>query len=254
MKINDVEKLLGISKANIRFYEKEGLVSPARSDNGYRDYSDGDVDRLKDIIILRKLGVSVEDIGRIFSGELALPDALEANSAELERQIENLQGALRLSRQMAAEAPAEVDTERYWEMIREREEDGEEFGDILNDHRSFFRFLFLSVFRGKHVFLGVDGKIIWTKALVFVLIICIVQGIGRKFIWQESFFEGFFHPILVFLMGSAVLLPIFLLNKVSGKAARIYAGVLFGIGMAIIAFILLLFIWGIGSAVIGIFR
>ena len=31
MKIKDVEKQVGISKANIRFYEEEGLIHPARN-------------------------------------------------------------------------------------------------------------------------------------------------------------------------------------------------------------------------------
>lgn len=45
MKINDVEKQLGITKANIRFYEKEGLLTPSRSANGYRDYTEADIAR-----------------------------------------------------------------------------------------------------------------------------------------------------------------------------------------------------------------
>ena len=37
MKIKDVEKQVGISKANIRFYEEEGLIHPARNqENNYR--------------------------------------------------------------------------------------------------------------------------------------------------------------------------------------------------------------------------
>ena len=36
MKIQDVEKQVGISKANIRFYEEEGLIHPARNqENNY---------------------------------------------------------------------------------------------------------------------------------------------------------------------------------------------------------------------------
>ena len=31
MRINEVERLVGITKRNIRFYEKEGLLSPGRS-------------------------------------------------------------------------------------------------------------------------------------------------------------------------------------------------------------------------------
>ena len=62
MKINEAEELLGISKANIRFYEKEGLLTPRRGENRYRDYSEEDLDRLREIVILRKLGISVQDI------------------------------------------------------------------------------------------------------------------------------------------------------------------------------------------------
>ena len=57
MKINEAEQLLGITKANIRFYEKEGLLSPSRNESGYREYSETDIRQLKQIVILRKLGI-----------------------------------------------------------------------------------------------------------------------------------------------------------------------------------------------------
>ena len=39
MKINEVESLIGITKKNIRFYEDQGLITPARDkNNGYRYY------------------------------------------------------------------------------------------------------------------------------------------------------------------------------------------------------------------------
>lgn len=47
MKINEIEELLQISRANVRFYEKEGLLHPKRGDNGYRDYSEEDIACLK---------------------------------------------------------------------------------------------------------------------------------------------------------------------------------------------------------------
>lgn len=58
MKINEVEKLLEIPKATIRFYEKEGLIIPQRNENSYREYSDEDVEILKKIIVLRKIWCS----------------------------------------------------------------------------------------------------------------------------------------------------------------------------------------------------
>jgi DNA-binding transcriptional MerR regulator len=59
MKINEVEQLLDITKPNIRFYEKKGLLSPARNQNGYREYSEEDIEILKKIILFRKMGISI---------------------------------------------------------------------------------------------------------------------------------------------------------------------------------------------------
>ena len=49
MTIKEVEKKLNITRANIRFYEKEGLLQPKRCDNEYRDYSEDDLKRLEKI-------------------------------------------------------------------------------------------------------------------------------------------------------------------------------------------------------------
>ena len=50
MKINEVEAAVGVTKKNIRFYEEEGLISPRREPgNGYRSYSEADVERLRRI-------------------------------------------------------------------------------------------------------------------------------------------------------------------------------------------------------------
>ena len=65
MRINEVERLVGITKRNIRFYEKEGLLSPGRSsENGYRDYSEADVETLKQVKLFRKLDLPLEEIRR----------------------------------------------------------------------------------------------------------------------------------------------------------------------------------------------
>ena len=49
MTIKEVEQYLGVPRATIRFYEKEGLISPNRVENGYREYSTEDVAKLKKI-------------------------------------------------------------------------------------------------------------------------------------------------------------------------------------------------------------
>ena len=85
MKINDVEKQLGITKANIRFYEKEGLLTPSRSANGYRDYTEADIARLKDIIILRKLGIPVQQAADILDGVQPMRESRGGDRSRLRR-------------------------------------------------------------------------------------------------------------------------------------------------------------------------
>ena len=69
MKINEVEALLGITKKNIRFYEEQGLLKPGRnSQNGYREYGEPEVELLRQIKLLRKLGVPLEEIRQMQTG------------------------------------------------------------------------------------------------------------------------------------------------------------------------------------------
>ena len=73
MNIGQLEAALGMTRANIRFYEKEGLLSPTRSENGYRDYTGSDLDTLRRIKLLRQLQFSLEDIRAMQTGALDLP-------------------------------------------------------------------------------------------------------------------------------------------------------------------------------------
>ena len=73
MKINDASRATGVSRDMIRFYEKQGLVCPARLSNGYRDYSDEDLYLLTVIRYLSNLGVPLRVISAAFeSGQTDL--------------------------------------------------------------------------------------------------------------------------------------------------------------------------------------
>ena len=83
MKINEVEAAVGVTKKNIRFYEEEGLISPRREPgNGYRSYSEADVERLRRIKLLRKLDVPLAEIRQMLEGECTLAEGM---SQQLER-------------------------------------------------------------------------------------------------------------------------------------------------------------------------
>ena len=94
MKINEVEALVGLSKKSIRFYEEEGLLTPKRnSENGYRNYSEADVEVLQKIKALRKLGLPLDEIRALQQGRLTVADALHRHRITLERESENLRQA-----------------------------------------------------------------------------------------------------------------------------------------------------------------
>lgn len=63
MQIKEVEMLTGMTRANIRFYEKQGLLNRTnRNEYNYRDYTEEDVRQLQRIKFLRMLEVSMEEI------------------------------------------------------------------------------------------------------------------------------------------------------------------------------------------------
>lgn len=62
MLINEVCKLTGLTKKAIEYYEKQGLIKPIKSDNGYRNYSQEDIALLNEISLYRKLDISIKDI------------------------------------------------------------------------------------------------------------------------------------------------------------------------------------------------
>ena len=95
MTIKELEERTGMARANIRFYESEGLISPKRLDNGYRDYSEEDVVALEKIKLLRELHLDIDTIRLVQKRELTLEQALfsllnrlEADKTAIDRAVE----------------------------------------------------------------------------------------------------------------------------------------------------------------------
>ena len=100
MTVKEVEERTGLPRANIRYYESEGLIHPARGENGYRDYRQEDVDTLLKIKLLRQVGFSLEVIRALQAGELDLEPALEGRLAALTSQQTELGQAAGICRAM----------------------------------------------------------------------------------------------------------------------------------------------------------
>ena len=95
MNIKQASEQSGVSAPNIRFYEKEGLLTPARRQgNDYRDYTAGDVRTLKLIRMLRMLDVPLSTIKAVLRGEQSLQQALQAQQTVLEQQAAQLAAAM----------------------------------------------------------------------------------------------------------------------------------------------------------------
>lgn len=68
VKIRDMTAKYDLSARTLRYYEDMGLIQSTRSgDYAYRLYDEANVKRLEQILILRKLNISIKDIKRIFS-------------------------------------------------------------------------------------------------------------------------------------------------------------------------------------------
>lgn len=68
MRINDLELQTGLDRATIRYYEKEGLITPQREENGYRNYSESDRQQLLKIKLLRQLDIPLAKIKQLQQG------------------------------------------------------------------------------------------------------------------------------------------------------------------------------------------
>lgn len=115
MTIREIEALSGMTRANIRFYESEGLLTPNRMENGYRDYTRSDLDTLHKIRLLRALGLGIDEIRKLSAGETALDEALESRLSAMQEEQRTLVRAEEVARAMlqAHADYATLDTGRY---------------------------------------------------------------------------------------------------------------------------------------------
>ena len=132
MKINEVEAQVGVTKKNIRFYEEKGLIAPRRnSENGYREYGPGEVEQLKQIKLLRKLGVPLEEIRRMQSGGHTVGDGMRRHLVTLERERENLERSMELCRTLKdwEQRLDTLEADGLLERMEEMEREGTTFKD-----------------------------------------------------------------------------------------------------------------------------
>ena len=249
MTIKELEQELEIPRATIRFYEKEHLIAPKRSENSYREYSEEDVITLKKIIILWKIGLSVCDIKNLLDGTFTLQPLLEKNISELQNQIKELEGAISVCQIMQDrnEEISGLDTTLYWNEIEAKEKAGLKFKEILNDVIEFEKGVILKEFQ----LVNAQGELLFGSDLKGNIIRAIASCVICGFVWYlmegngrtlHHFLEGFFFPFTCILVSSIFGLPVHFIGKKNPalankiKKAGLCIAVAITIGLLILAF------------------
>ena len=89
--IGELARRTGLSVSAIRFYEDKGLIEPMRTGGNQRRFLRSDIRRLSFILIVQKLGLSLEEIG----GHLrALPKGRTPSSFDWWKISEAIRGGL----------------------------------------------------------------------------------------------------------------------------------------------------------------
>ncbi|WP_343071519.1 MerR family transcriptional regulator [Brevibacillus choshinensis] len=101
--ISELSRRTGVSLRSLRYYEEKELLRPSRQENGYRDFDESDIERVRIIQLYFSLGLKTSDILSFFDcafGEEikqeCLPNAIRVGERKLEeikQQIETLRKA-----------------------------------------------------------------------------------------------------------------------------------------------------------------
>lgn len=86
MLINEIAKKCKITKKAVQYYTQQGLIVPAVMENGYHKFSEQDAEILKQVVLYRKLGLSISEIKGVLKNHKELTSILHQRTLELERE------------------------------------------------------------------------------------------------------------------------------------------------------------------------
>lgn len=115
-------ELAGVSPRTLRYYDSIGLLSPTRTDNGYRSYGPADVHRLQHILMLRGCGFPLATIQRALAEpDFDLRSTLAAHLDSLRAQQSSLQHTIAVVQKAIAglEAFEEMDDRQKFEQLKQ---------------------------------------------------------------------------------------------------------------------------------------
>ena len=140
MNINELENLTGVTKQNIRFYEKKGLLHPKRNSlNNYREYTGEDLRILQVIKMLRKLDMPLEEIHQILEEEIPIGTAIQKHLEDLVRKKSELESCINICKGLCDARLETLDVDRVLLEMDEIEKKGGFFMSIVNDYKQIMK-------------------------------------------------------------------------------------------------------------------
>lgn len=91
MRINEVVKLTGVSARTLQYYDEIGLLIPQKLDNGYRDYTEENLEKLQKILFYRFLKFKLNDIKELLEGDFDNLKVLEQQRELILREKEKFE-------------------------------------------------------------------------------------------------------------------------------------------------------------------
>ncbi len=143
--VSEAAHVLGIAESRLRYYEKKGLVTPRRTESGYRMYSRADLERLRNILLLRRFDFSIREIRQALADPDFDPEKLLAKQEQVQRQrarhAEKLAGiaaAVRFTGLLPDEAAMymaepEAFAEEDWDLFRALRLGSEQIGRLRTE-------------------------------------------------------------------------------------------------------------------------
>jgi DNA-binding transcriptional MerR regulator len=118
--IGDLAERTGVAITALRYYDELGLVRSAARVGGQRRYDDDAVKQVGVVLLLRDVGFTLEEIGRLVAGGPWRP-LIKAKLAELEQQAADIDAA-RTALEHALRCPAKepASCPRFWAIVEAR--------------------------------------------------------------------------------------------------------------------------------------
>lgn len=212
MRIGEISEKTGLSISNIRFYERKGLIGPDReADSKYRKYTEEDLNRLKQILLYRKMDFSIEVIGGILEGKIKPEEAIAQQICKLENKKSCIQSSIDLCKKVVSDGNySSNDAEYYLSYVKEEEKRGKVFAPVdvfIEGASDFSEFLFsgtpIDLWLLQYLGIKKSVLLLMLALVVMVPVIGIVEdiiegnGIGLGAILLCTLWWGFFAYMFV---------------------------------------------------------